>query len=105
MKDKYDCMDTLNGLNAKDDAVQECLIQDDGLSRRKETRICHTVKAIEILQLNYSEPVKKGADYCYFKYPWADQAREKYECLMDEGVPKEYLSSFCIENHKYMKEL
>ena len=38
-------------------------------------------------------------------YPWADQAFEKYQCLEKEGVPREYLSSYCIESSNYQKSL
>lgn len=39
--------------------------------------------------------IKKGGDYCYFKYPWADQYEELYACLEEEGIPRQLLSSRC----------
>ena len=77
---KYDCIDALNKINAGDDAVEECFQQDDGLSNRKESVICKIVKTDILFEL-YGEPKFKGADYCYFRYPWADQSYQRLTCL------------------------
>jgi hypothetical protein len=37
----------------------------------------------------------KGADYCYFKYPWEDQYKKLYKCLEIEKIDEKYLSSEC----------
>ena len=43
----------------------------------------------------------RGADYCYFYYPWNDQYEDLYDCLESEGIDKEYLSSICEQEYLY----
>ena len=96
---KYECIDDLNLLNAYDDAAIFCDMIDDGTGLRKEKVVCTNYEVAGILREN-NEVRMKGADYCYFQYPWDDQYEDLYQCLQDEGLEKKYLSSYCLKQHK-----
>ena len=67
-QEKYDCVDSLNQLNSGVEAKDIC--EQDLSSGKKESKICNIYTTIELFESK--DPVKKGLDYCYFKYPWID---------------------------------
>ena len=62
---KYECIDSLNVLNAYDDASEACLIAAGDEDLRKEATVCTIYKAADLVREN-NDVRMKGADYCYF---------------------------------------
>ena len=59
-------------MNANDTAVESCYLADkDSTSQRKQSSICKIVVAVDLLEFS-GPPKKKGADFCYYEYPYAD---------------------------------
>jgi hypothetical protein len=64
--------------------------------------VCKVVTT-DVIFASVTDLQMKGADYCKFKYPWADQYNERFSCLQEELVDKQYLSSYCIEQNDYRR--
>ena len=60
---KYQCIDALSATNAGDDATEFCVVNLDGGSGRKESKVCTVIKKDDLLSES-NETNFKGADYC-----------------------------------------
>lgn len=68
-----------------------------------EIEKCKLDKKLEILASG--KLIIRGADYCYFKFPYQNEYDERYSCLREQAIDNKYLSSYCEMKYHYLKTI